>query len=313
MPAPSGRADWITLAWAGWSMRVPPDWRPIEINHAAGRGSMLVGDSTSAIVQVKWSVLAAGARDGFDPKRWAQRRVGRLPPAGGQKAGVPSPAGMVVLAWSPAESGPKGVTRSIWHGWSKSAGLLIEAVVYSADRPELGAMVRGEVLSSLSTRAAGDPTDWSVFDVSFRTPARFDLAERRLSPGHMAMLFAGPRQERLLLRQVYPTAAALARRDLAGWLRSEIFPQRRRFYPRGDGEPLSADCFGQRLVGLIRRGLTRYPWPFGWVGSRHTVQAAVEDPRLDRLLLVEHECRGKASDETAADAVAAMNWARFQR
>jgi hypothetical protein len=75
---------------------------------------------------------------------------------------------------------------------------------------------------------------------------------------------------------------------------------------------LAVESFGQELTGLIRFGRRKLAAPLGWAAPRWTVQAIVEDPRLDRLLLAECDTRRQVDDELAAEAIAGMNWAVFE-
>lgn len=309
---------WSTLAWAGWMIRIPPEWRPLEIRGGFDSGKMVIGDAASPILQLKWS------RPGrFDPDKWARRRNrarddaqgGRaFASATGQvKAGVPAPGGFAVLDWRPQARAARKLIRAIWAGWSKMAGLLVEAVVFAQDRPSVLRQANGRVLPSLVASAPDAPAGWAVFEASFRTPPGFDVVGRRFQPGSMAMMFAAKGQH-LMLRQAYPRAAALARRDLAGWLRAEPFgPQRRLFYPGGEPQAWTVESFGQQLAGLIRTGRRRLPVPLGWAGRRYTVQAVVQDDRLDRLLLAEHSSARDVGDGVVSDAISQMNWALLEK
>ena len=42
------------LAWCGWEMPVPRDWRPVDVDGEWVRGAMIVGDREQAILQIKW-------------------------------------------------------------------------------------------------------------------------------------------------------------------------------------------------------------------------------------------------------------------
>jgi hypothetical protein len=293
------------LAWARWRVNIPPDWRPIEILGGLEKGKVFVGDADSPVLQIKWS----RTRDAFNPDRWIARRAGRKVAQG---AAAPAPEGFRVLDWQPEAKTARKRTRSIWAGWSKRAGLLIEAVVFALDRPSVARRARVEVLPSLTATPPDEPAGWAVFETSFRTPPGFDCVRRNLRPGSMALLFV-KRSDRLMLRQAYPREAALGRRDLAGWLRAEPFGQlRRKFYPAEDPQPWTVESGGRTLKGLIRRGRRKLPWPLGWPGRLFTVQAVVQDEQLDRLLLAEHSSRRDAGDAVVRDALAGMNWALFE-
>jgi hypothetical protein len=278
------KLEWTTLAWGGWRMQVPGEWRPLEIEGGTARGRMVLGDGGTAVLALVWSRATKKRHVSSDESRvtskdkggWSKLRVAPLPSIEGADGGIE-------IRYS------RFITRD---------------KTQDARR----ASVCDKALHSLGTSPPGDPIDWSVFQTSFRVPARFDVVSRRFLPGHMAMLFRSPEGERLVLRQAYPRQAALARRDLAGWLRSEPFGvQKRRFYPIGPAEPWSVESVGGRLDGLIRRGRRRLPAPLGWVAPRWSVGVIVEDPRLDRLLLAECESRQEQGEELVAQCLSEMN------
>ena len=284
MTAPHDKLEWTTLAWGGWRMRIPADWRPLDIEGGTTRGRMVLGDGNSPVLGITWSRSTTKGRVTSDECRvtskgkegWSKLRVASLSPRVGSDASIE-------VRYS------KFVTRDV----SRNARLRA---------------IFDKALHSLAASPPNEPIDWSVFQTSFRVPARFDVVSRRFHPGHMAMLFRSPDAERLVLRQAYPRQAALARRDLAGWLRAEPFgPQKRRFYPAGPAAPWSVESFGLRLEGLVRRGRRRLPAPLGWVAPRWSVQAIVEDARLDRLLLAECDCRQERGDELVSECIGDMN------
>ncbi len=339
--------DSVWLAWGGWRMRIPADWRALKIEGGRQRGALMLGDGDRPVAQVKWSRTGGGPGRPFDPRQWLARRLGSDRAKAIQPGKGPAPAGFEVLAWLsrskvlPAGRGrpapPAGASWSLWYGLARSAGLLVEVVIYSQDRPTLLATMSRQVLPSLRATGPQQPTDWAVFQAGFRTPTGFDVQARQLTPGHMCLLFEAPAgadrlaasmsrapagrrrallarfrgRQRLLLRQVYPAGLALGRKDLPAWLRGGPFPERRRFYPAGQPETWSAESFGRTLAGLIRRGQKRLPWPLGWASRLFSVAAAVRDADLDRLLLAEHDSPLGASEQVVAEAIAAMNWATW--
>jgi hypothetical protein len=297
----------IPLAWAGWSTRVPPDWRPLSVTGTWRRGAMMLGDAARALVQVKW--WRPGSRR-FDPERWIRRRVRKA--AGRMAKPQPpqdAPRDFPVAGCAAHEAAGGG--RRLWYGYAPEANLAIEFVIDRDIPVRHRKSIDGRVLPLLAAAPAGEGTRWAVLDVSFGAPAGFVYRAARLHLGDVALCFAAGGGRRLLLRQVYPSGLALSRRELGKWLAHPPFREHRRPRPAGECEEWTAESFGRRLAGVIRGGRKALPWPLGFVAPRRTVAAAVEDPDLERLLIVEYDAPDDAPSRLAAEAVAAMNWARL--
>ena len=292
------RDRWTDLAWAGWRIMVPPDWRPLGVDGTWQRGRMMVGGAAAPFVQVKW---LRPRRRRFRPERWARKRLGKV---SAERADLDEgpPEG-----FDSSALGRRAGGQVVWAGYAAAARLALELVV-SADVPPPR---RRRVLSSLATGGASGRTRWAVFDASFVSPPTFVYRRSRLYLGDIALGLDAPGGRRLILRQVYPAGLALSRRDLPTWLRYPPFPERRTFHPKGDARPWSADSFGRRLDGVLLTGTRRWPMPVGLIAARRAAAGAVVDDRLDRLLLVEYDAPREADEAVLARAVAEMNWARL--
>jgi hypothetical protein len=111
------------------------------------------------------------------------------------------------------------------------------------------------------------------------------------------------------VRQIYPAALALARRQLPRWLGPRSFPERRRWLPIGEPIPWSVPVGDRELAGLLQPAVKRFGEPFGRFGVRRAVSAAVVDERLDRILMAEIDSPGDPDDRVLCDVLAGMNWA----
>ena len=290
------------LAWAGWQMRVPEDWRPVRIEGAWMRGSMIVGDADEAIMQVKW--WRPTKRD-FDPGRWIRRRlkkVGRRPADRG-----PAPHGLSHSAWAPAE--PNDGRGAFWYGCASDGGLVIEVVTSAALAKKAQRTVSDRVLPTLTVSAPDRATRWAIFGASFESPPGFSLRNQRVHLGDVVLQLSSSRRDTLLLRQVYPAELALARRELAKWLAFPVFKEHRKF--RGAETEWSVDSFGRKLEGVKRAGRKRLPSPLGFCAPRRSVAAVVHDDELGRLLVAEYDSLEPGGDDVVAAALGAMNWAQL--
>ena len=314
----------LALAWAGWQMRVPSDWRPLSVSGGAAQGAMMLGDASRPLMRIKWA-RPSGRR--FDAERWIRRRVRS---AAGKHAGVePTDASPDFRpgAFARAAGGRK-TRRRLWYGYAPRAGIALELVISAeagGGRPVR--MDRG-MLASLRASGPDEPTCWAVFDASFVAPPPFVYRASRLHLGDIALCLTAGGGRRLLMRQVYPAKLALSRRELARWLQYPPFKEHRKVRPAGEPERWTVQSFGRALEGLLRKCPKRLPAPLGACGPRWSVSGVLVDDRMDRLLLVEHDVPpataaaseiagaagpGGGSEALAEEVIGRMNWARLEK
>jgi hypothetical protein len=291
------------LAWAGWRMTVPAPWRPLRIEGAWRRGAMMVGDGEQALFQVKW---LRPKQKNLQGERWIKQRLKALGAFGRTRKGKGAAAGgFAETAWTPA----KGQGRSFWHGCAPGAGLLIEVAVNSALEARIVRRIESKTLPSMMAFAREKPTRWAVFGASFESPAGYALKAHRLHLGDVALRLSGEKGTALMLRQVYPAKLAVERRKVERWLEISCFKEFRLYRSDGAVRPWTVNGPGGKSVGVIRRGWKRMPFPFGACAARSSVDAAVHDTDLDRLLLAGHDTPGRADESVLVQALGAMNWA----
>lgn len=275
-------AERLPLAWAGWSLRVPEEWRPLKIAGGARQGAMVVGDSAEATVQIKWWRPPGSS---LRAERWVKARLRRLGASTPLDWAASDSFTHALWVCEPGESSGPG--RSLFCGYAPRAELLLELTINTAASESARRVSELEVLPSLTTVPRDEPTPWAVFDSSFLTPPGHDLARHRLNIGDHAVAVASPNGTRIIVRQVYPADLALARRDPEDWLTFGPFKEHRRFRRTRDIGAWSVEARGKAFEGLRREGAKRFASPLGWLAPRHSTAAVVRDPILDRLLIAE--------------------------
>lgn len=301
--------NWIHLGWAGWRMRVPPEWRPLDIRGDWKQGMMMLGDSQQPFLRVKWW---RHKERGFQPTRWARKRLRLSPSRVTSKEGAPSSTDFLCLAWAEGSATGKRRARSIWCGHAAHAGLLLELVTGGNVSENVWKRITRRVIPSLKASAKQSSTRWAIFDSSFEIPAGFRMQARSLALGDIALGFSARGGRRLVVRQVYPSELALGRRKMAKWLDASPFQDRRKFRASGPVEAWMTEVGGRALRGYCRRGWKRFPFPLGWCAARWSAAAVVQDRDLDRLLLAEYEAPSEAGDGPLEQAIVGMNWAHSQ-
>lgn len=285
---------------------------------------MTVGDSTQAHMQIKWF---EPPRRNFIFQQWAQHRTQAIQRRRTINAQTIRIAGTPEPCWIVTGSSVAHSCRTITYVYSKEASLVVELVslTHVSGKPThknkalndgvppkvsdpAALLGNAHPLFALDFSPYQSPTRWAVFNVSFRTPAGFDIEYHRLNLGDMALRLIDKSAQRLLLRQVYPSEAALARRPLIGWLDDRPFKEHKRFKLTQPPSPLTLD--ETTRCGLIRSGRKRLPFPLGFIGPRQSISGIIHDTHLKRLLIAEYDASDRADHATLLEAIENMNWHR---
>jgi hypothetical protein len=290
------------LAWANWQLTMPGAWHPLKLTGTQQKGQMIVGNHEGPLFIINWEQTPTASHDGA---KWI---AGRLKKLGVRPAeDPPAKAHFTECGWARDVQTREGNESTQWLGYSQPARLLIGFTVNSMIPKASRNQVIRQVLPTLTTSAIEEDTIWAMHNVSFRSPAGFELSQRKLFSGDIALEFSKGKHEELMLRQVYPAELALQRRHMEKWLECYPFKQHRRLRRR----TLKTDPWQcpQRpdLVGLQRSVWKRLPSPLGVWAPRQCLALAAHDRGLDRLLIVEHMARKEPDPAIRAAAIAGMN------
>jgi hypothetical protein len=207
-------------------------------------------------------------------------------------------------------------------GYAEKSNMTLEVGTNLAASAGAVNFMSHKALPALVCSGEDEATDWSVFGVSFRSPAGYVLDKYRLYSGDMALRFTRARADdpedgspaRLTVRQVYPATVALKRRPLERWLDRPPFQTHRRLARGHRAERWSLVAGdGDRREGRRRRGWKRFAFPFGAIAARAVDTAGVVDTRLDRLLIAEAEGGATGGSDFVKEALEHMNWAYPER
>ena len=297
------------LAWCGWQMKLEPGWRPLRISGGWGHGTMAVGDEEAPVFQVKWLRVD---RDKLDFEKWARRRSRALKVRNFRPA--PTPDGFTAAAAAPDTRGFEDTAdlTSVWLGFSRAAGLVLEIVMNLDAAKKARRFVSREALPGMTAYPAGSCMRWAVFGGSFESAAGYRLAVTRLLLGDLALLFENGK-DWLMLRQVYPASIALSRRPLDKWMQTRAFKEYRRYRQISPVERTEIECFGRRLEASRCTGVKQARWPLSAIAPRETITFAAKDIDMDRILIVELDSRKRPDERVVREAFASMNWAMLER
>jgi hypothetical protein len=265
-PSPAPRHK--PLAWQGWTLSIPAYWNPLKLEGDFDCGSLLIGDLNGPRLALRW---ATPHEKKFDPDAWSRRAI--ADEGGGADAKPRDIAGWNgVREWSDSES----PDRKVWVGFSSISRRVLQIVGRNSDHP------------ADSSRDAA--LDWSVFDLSCRTPREWRLSEQRLNAGDLMLAFSRGR-ERMCIRQVALAHLALKRMPIARWLDKQAARHRQHYRAIGNAEPISIASRDGLSTRLTRR--RRFCWSRN-VPPELTL-LALHDQTRDRLVLLE------AADATIAE------------
>ena len=288
--------DLSLLAWAGWRLNVPSEWRPLKLSGTPDKGWMMVGNSEYACFSIHWQQLGKALADG---EAWARDRLKRL----GLLPDIAPPAArhFDACAWAHEVQTEEHKRTTHWYGCAHGAKLLLGVKINGVLRKTGSELVTDLVLPSLRTLPADAATPWAMYDLSFVTPPGFTLIHRHLFVGDVALKFGRGRGESLMLRQVYPGDLALARRSSERWLAAYPFVEHRRLNSSSAKTSPWTDTTGRGLIGVAREGCKRLGFPLGRLMPRWNRAIAAYDPTLNRLLIAEHSA-GSPPDPAVSDA-----------
>lgn len=299
--------EFVPLAWCGWEMRIPADWRPLDIQGEWTRGQMMVGDAEGAVFQVKWWRPKSKR---FNPESWLGQHVRKWSVEAVVRG--PQPRSFSPTAFLSEVPSKGGGSRAIWYGYCAPANLVLEVAVNRGVDERLQKIVIEKAMPGLRARAMDEGLKWAIYDVSFVSPPGYIIRDWKLFSGDITLRLINEREKsRLLLRQVYPAGTALERRALGAWLRQFPFKEHRRYTPEASNDPWCVELGSRRWKGIRRRGRKQLAFPLNWVGRRRSIAGGVTDPELDRLLLVEYDSRSEDGEGVARSAVRQMNWGRY--
>jgi len=294
------------LAWANWQLTMPGAWHPLKLTGTQQKGQMVVGNHEGPFFIINWERTPSASHDGA---KWIANRLKKL---GVQPAeNPPAKAHFTESAWARDVQTREGSESTQWLGYSQPARLLIGVAVNGMIPKAARNQVLSQVLPTLTTTAIEQDTIWAMYNVSFTSPAGFELSQRKLFSGDIALEFSKGKREELLLRQVYPAELALQRRHMEKWLECYPFKQHRRLRRR----TLKTDPWQcprrPDLDGLQRSVWKRLPSPLGVWAPRQCLALVAHDRGLDRLLIVEHMARKQPDSAICAAAIQGMNRGEF--
>ena len=282
---------------------MPGAWHPLKLSGTPRKGQVIVGDSDCAMFVVDWERPSRKAVP--DGRRWVAdrlRRLGTLP-----QENPPAAAHFTACGWARDVQTSEGKMTTTWFGYAARTPLLLAVRVNGVLPEEIRKTILKSVLPSLRATPADEATEWAMYDVGFRIPAGFELSQRHLFSGDVALEFARGRAETLLVRQVYPGDLALRRRKPEVWLERGPFKEHRRVRRRTLQVRPWRHATRTALSGIERHAWKRLPVPLGLCAPRRTHALAVHDAELNRLLVAEHMASARRPDVCCAAAIDGMN------
>jgi hypothetical protein len=307
-PPPTSKAPetvrWTALAWVGWQLKLPENWRPHKIEGGFSKGQMFIGDDQNPYFMIRWWRPDLEGIKNFDRERWLQKRFQKLHAL--PQSDPPAPPGFALTAWVKDLQKKQDLSRTLWYGCAAHSDTVIELKMTSLTPAGIRRRIENDIWPTLRITSPEEPIRWSLFSAHFQSPPGFILEESHLFSGDIALHLVR-KKERLVLRTVYPAELALSRRKLSVWLEEGPFLDRRR---KGRFEWRDWTSSAAPLRGTLRTGIRRFPFPLGGLTPRHSTALAAVDSEHDRLFTAEYQapgCHAVPLVETAVEDMAGGN------
>lgn len=281
----------MVFAWQGWRLEMPSGWSPVRLEGNYDEGYALVADLQRPRFGLRWK--RAGKR--LDAAAWTRKtmiaEVGSLAAGEAVDWSVASP-----VDWQAGRlyTEPKPPGRDVWLALSPVSQRTVEFVHHAHRRDRI--LVQ-RLLPALVDQPAG-VTDWSVFDLSCRSPAGLELIGQRLNAGDLSLTFGDRKKIEVTARQIALASLALKRQSLQQWLAGQIDMRRKYYCAAG---PIETDP----ASGLLRqRSRRRLRWRWRWWIAPGFVTVARHDPQRDRLVVID-----ATSEPLAMQMLQSIAWA----
>jgi len=291
------------LAWAGWQVQMPADWYPLKLMGSADKGWIMVGDAMCAMFSIHWEKPRGGHVS--DGDAWVHKRLTRQ----GLVANDAPPAAehFTSCAWAHNVQTEQDKQTTFWYAYSKPADLVLGFKVNGVLPEETLEQLIDHVLPSIRVSAQDSETTWALHDLSLVSPPGFELAQKHLFTGDVAIELKKGLRETLLLRQVYPGSLALERRPHERWIARYPFKEHRKMRNKGRTFEDYAHPHHAGLVGRRRRGMKKLGFPLGFLRPRHTDAVSAYDERFNRVLIAEHMSASETDGRVVEQAIGRMN------
>jgi hypothetical protein len=281
------------FAWQGIQVLLMNDWRPLRIEGNFDKGAVTMGDQEGPVFILRWLHIPK-KYDGF---KWIEKRKKQVA-AGQSSENPPQPVGFDKTSWIKNLAIRKESEKTVWWGYSEECKVLVEVILTNLTDPKKNEWFIHQALPKLKVTSKSDKSLWQIYSARFVIPEGFTLNRHRLGVGDIALEFIRKKNDKLVVRQVYPAKLALQRRSLPAWLRDEVF-KRHRFF-----KELSGDS--NLEIKTKKRGVKKFPFPLGWVIPNQCERMIKDDKSLDRLYIVDAEWRKKGNEINVESLITEM-------
>ncbi len=285
------------IAWQGFRIWVPDSWNPVKVDGDWNQGTLLLADMQQAKLGIRWRVQKSG-----DPAKWAARtmrsEVGELAAKEAKDWSMSEPD-----AWKASRLfiEPKPPGRDVWIGWSSKTDRVLEIVHHAKERDRV---LSEQVLEVLDELTSDVTQDWSIFDISCKTPAGWQLQWYRLNAGDLTLAFQSKRKT-ARIRQLAPASLALARQSLEKWMQQQDKTIRRLYRPMSQTNELSIDVSGREVQ--VRKGVLKRKRRFFWAftNAREITVYGLHDENRNRITIVQGD-----DEQVLKELLGSSGWAR---
>lgn len=290
------------IAWQGWSVPVREEWQPVRIEGDYFRGRMIVGNGDGPVFQISWQ-RPKDIRD-FDCAKWLSKQKSKYTDSKVKSVNPNKDKDIEITSLEgDIKNGRSQEHKAVWWVYSARIGIVMEISMPDVADKQEQEFVRKQSVPGVHFYAENEPSFWQIYKVGFSVPPGYILNDKHLYSGDIALEFRNEKNDRLLLRQIYPAELGLTRRKIDKWLLvCNPFKEHRKFRKQDEGD---FDC--GKFNGVYNEGMHNIPFPLGWIKPLHYRKVAAVDKDLDRLLIAGQMSPEKIDPNVLEGVVTSMN------
>jgi hypothetical protein len=292
--------------------RIPDSWRLLRVEGNQRRGRVDLGDEGAVHFRMAWATVT---QRGVDIERIARRHLRRALDRSQRSDDLKSMAHDALDPFLHHADERAQLDRYV--GYAPATGRIFDIACHRSKKRQ-DRFVRDWTIGRLTDPPMDQPRRWAFFAVAFIVPDWFGHENAILNLGDMRLRFARrtgwTARESLTIRHIYPAELALARGDVAYWMKN-LLDELRPLY-----RPCRTGWFGRRAPATHQidtpHGTARVAelklratlFPMAWRLARRMRLVLVHDEEHGQLIALQLAARIERMDDVLGQVVRGLHW-----